>query len=146
MPLSPKVQILYRDDMVPADQPGNYSKSPTKPRRFMEFLRKTPLWDHVEVTDQFDPVTREDILLAHTERYAAAFLNGDRPLCESNQLTWTPEFRDSVLLTNGCLKAAITAAVDHPSQVVMAPVSGFHHAQPGNGRDRKSTRLNSSHT
>lgn len=128
-----KIKILYRDDMVPADQPGNYSKSPTKPRRFMEFLKKTPLWGHVEVSDQFEPVARQDVLLAHTERYVNAFLNGERPLCESNHLTWTPEFRDSVLLTNGCLKEAITQAVDNPEQLVMAPVSGFHHAQPGNG-------------
>ena len=36
--------IFYRDDMAPADVPGSYSKSPTKPRRFIEFLRGTPLW------------------------------------------------------------------------------------------------------
>lgn len=130
---SSKIKILYREEMVPPDHAGDYSKSPTKPRRFMEFLQGTPLWPHVEVSDQFRPVTREDILLAHTARYTDAFLNGFRPLCESNGLVWSPEFRDSVLWTNGSLKAAIEAAVDDPSQVVLAPVSGFHHARPEGG-------------
>ncbi len=128
-----KLAIYYRDDMVPADEPGNYSKSPTKPRRFLEFLRGTPIWPHIELRDTFSPVTRRDLLLAHTPAYVDAFLAGTMPLAESNGLRWSPQFRDSVLFTNGCLLAAITAAVDDPAQVTMAPVSGFHHAQPAYG-------------
>ncbi len=128
-----KLAIYYRDDMVPADEPGNYSKSPTKPRRFLEFLRGTPLWPHIELRDTFSPVSRHDLLLAHTPGYVDAFLAGTMPLAESNGLRWSPQFRDSVLLTNGCLLAAITAAIDNPAQVTMAPVSGFHHAQPAYG-------------
>ncbi len=128
------LNIYYRDDMVPADVPGNYSKSPTKPRRFLEFLRGTPVWLHVALRDNFGPVTRDDLLTAHTPAYVDAFLTGQpRSLAESNDLRWSPEFRDSVLLTNGCLLAANTAAVDNPAQVTMAPVSGFHHAQPERG-------------
>lgn len=128
-----KIKVFYRDDMCPPEDYGNYSKSPTKPRRYMEFLQRTPLWGHVEVTDSFEPLTREDVLVAHTPSYVDAFLKGEGPRARSNGLTWTPEFRDSVLLTNGCLRAAITAAVDNPSQITLAPVSGFHHAQPGSG-------------
>ncbi len=125
-----KLAIFYRDDMAPADQPGNYSKSPTKPMRFLEFLRQTPVWPHVQLCDDFGPVSRQDLLLAHEARYVDAFLAGSEPLARSNGLAWSPEFRDSVLLTNACLLAAITAAVENPTQVTMAPVSGFHHAQP----------------
>ena len=125
--------IHYRDDMVPADAPGNYSKSPSKPRRFLEFLRTTPLWPHIDLQDTFSPLTRDDLLLAHKPAYVDAFLAGTQPRCESNGLVWSPAFRDSVLLTNACLLSAITAAVDNPTQVTMAPVSGFHHAQPSGG-------------
>ncbi len=125
--------IHYRDDMVPADAPGNYSKSPSKPRRFVEFLRTTPMWPHIDLHDTFSPLTRDDLLLAHKPAYVDAFLAGTRPRCESNGLVWSPAFRDSVLLTNACLLSAITDAVDNPAQVTMAPVSGFHHAQPSGG-------------
>lgn len=129
-----KIKVFYRDDMVPADSPGNYSKSPTKPRRFLEFLQKTPMWNYVELSSAFEPLTREDLLVAHTPAYVDSFLKGMGWRSTSNGLAWSREFRDSVLLTNSCLRAAITAAVDNPSQVTMAPVSGFHHATPDSGQ------------
>lgn len=126
--------IYFRDDMAPPDAPGNYSKSPTKPRRFMEFLRSSPLWPHIEVRGGFDPLRRDQLLLAHKPTYVDAFLDGSpRHMAESNGLVWSAQFRDSVLLTNGCLLAALTAAVDAPQYVTMAPVSGFHHARPDGG-------------
>jgi acetoin utilization deacetylase AcuC-like enzyme len=112
---------------------GNYSKSPTKPRRFVEFLSQTPLWRHVQVIADFEPVTRDDLLLAHTPGHVDGFLRGTRPRCESNGLVWSPEFRDSVLWSNGSLVAAIDAAIAQPAVVTMAPVSGFHHARPDSG-------------
>ena len=129
-----KIAVYYRDDMAPADAPTNYSKSPTKPRRFLEYLRQTPIWQSVDLRRDFEPMTRDQLLLAHEARYVDAFLAGEpRWLAESNGLAWSPQFRDSVLLTNACLLAAISAAVDHPQIVAMAPVSGFHHARPGGG-------------
>ncbi|MSQ83181.1 MAG: hypothetical protein EXR77_09770 [Myxococcales bacterium] len=128
------MQLFYRPDMVPPeDAEGNFSRSPTKPRRFVEFLRNTPMSPCVQVRADFAPVTREQLLLAHTPQYVDAFLNGTMPLCESSSLAWSPAFRDSVLLTNGSLVAAIAAALTDPTQVTMAPVSGFHHAQPSRG-------------
>ena len=76
MTQSQPLSVFYRDDMAPADAPGNLSKSPSKPRRFLEFLRRTPLWPHVQVTDAFEPVTRDDLLLAHEAAYIDAFLTG----------------------------------------------------------------------
>ncbi|MFZ4580911.1 MAG: hypothetical protein ACOYOB_21210 [Myxococcota bacterium] len=133
MTQSQPLTVFYRDDMAPADAPGNLSKSPSKPRRFLEFLRGTPLWPHVEVTDAFAPVTRDDLLLAHQPAYVDAFLTGNGSRAESNSMRWSPEFRDSVLLTNGCLLAAMRAAANDPTRITMAPVSGFHHATPSGG-------------
>ena len=129
-----QISIFYRDDMAPADVPDNYSKSPTKPRRFIEFLRGTPLWPHIEIHNDFEPLTRDQVLLAHEPHYVDAFLTGEPTyLAESNGLRWSPAFRDSVLLTNSCLLAAVLEAIDHPEQLTMAPVSGFHHARPSGG-------------
>lgn len=128
------MQVFYRPDMVPPDDAtGNFSKSPTKPRRFVEFLQATPLWPHVQLRADFEPATRAQLLQAHVPEYVDAFLSGTRPACESSSLAWSPAFRDSVLLTNGCLLAAVRAAVADPRQVTLAPVSGFHHAQPRQG-------------
>ncbi len=130
---APRLALYFRDEMAPPDVAGNYSKSPTKPRRFVEFLRGTPVWRHVELHADFAIASREDLELAHEARYVAGFLAGTKPHAEANGLTWSPAFRDSVLHTNGGLLAAVTAAVDHPEQVTMAPVSGFHHARPEGG-------------
>lgn len=129
----PRLALYYDDAMVPPDVPGNYSQSPTKPRRFLEFLRQTPVWPHVDQRSAVVPVTREDLLLAHEPEYVDAFLTGRQSLASSNGLAWSPKFRDSVLRTNGCLLSAIRAATDTREVVTMAPVSGFHHASPARG-------------
>lgn len=128
-----KIAFFYRDDMSPVDSPNSTSKSPTKPRRFMEFLRETPIWNHIELRDGFEPVTRQLLLSAHTAEYVDAIAHGHLPLAEHSHMTWSPNFRDTAYLTNGCLIAAITAATKQPQQVAMAPVSGFHHATPESG-------------
>jgi acetoin utilization deacetylase AcuC-like enzyme len=127
-----KLAIYYRPEMSPLEAPG-YSKSPTKPRRFVDYLRATPLWPRVEIRGDFTPVQRDDLLLAHESGYIDAFCAGKQPLASSNGLAWSPAFRDSVLYTNGSLLAAITAACADPTQVTMSPTSGFHHATPGRG-------------
>lgn len=126
------MRIYYNPKMAPADARGNFSKSPSKPRRFVEFLRSTPMWEHVQIVSDFAPVDRDLLRTAHTARYIDAFLTGEGDLCESSGLAWSPEFRDSVLLTNGALLAAVKDAVLNKT-VTMAPVSGFHHAQPSRG-------------
>lgn len=129
----PALHVYYRPEMAPVDAPRNFSTSPSKPRRFVEFVQATPLWPHLEVSGEFAPVQREQVLLAHEARYADAFLSGEKPLCESNGLEWFASFRDSVLWTNGALLAAVRAAIDDPRRPTMAPVSGFHHATPRGG-------------
>jgi acetoin utilization deacetylase AcuC-like enzyme len=128
-----QVAIFYRPELAPQDAGGNYSKSPSKPRRFIEYLQTTPLWPHVKLVGDFQPVTRDDLLVAHAQEYVDAMLDGRGPLSESNGLYWSPEFRDSVLYTSGSLLAALQTAIAAPEQVTLAPVSGFHHATPDSG-------------
>src|SRR6185295_16795423 len=129
----PRIAMFYRPEMAPSEA-VSFSKSPTKPRRFMEFLCwKTPIWPYVDTREDFHPVDRAQLLNAHTGEYVDAFLTGDARLAESNGIHWSEEFRDSVLLTNGSLVAAIHAACRHPETIAMSPTSGFHHAGPEGG-------------
>lgn len=127
------VAVYFRDELAPPTEAHPISASPTKPRRFMRFLRETPLYAHLTVIDGFGPVGREDLLLAHEPGYVDAFLRGRRPLCESSELRWSPGLRDAVLYANGALLAAIRGAVEQPHVPTLAPVSGFHHARPSAG-------------
>lgn len=126
--------IYYTDAMSPPDV-ASFSQSPTKPRRFMDFLRTTPVWPHVVVKPPGAPLTRAELLTAHTLAYVDAFLEGaPRHLAESNSIRWTRGFRDSVLWTNASLCAAVRGAISNPATIAMSPSSGFHHAGPGGGQ------------
>lgn len=129
-----KITIHYRPEMSPPEA-VSFSKSPTKPRRFMEFLRSTPVWPHVHVYDDFGAIRRQDLLLAHEPGYVQAMLDGDYDAGdpEGNGIAWSEAFRDSVLWTSGSLLSATRAALAMPQRLHMAPVSGFHHAQPDRG-------------
>jgi acetoin utilization deacetylase AcuC-like enzyme len=130
----PTIHVFYRPEQVLAvDSPENFSKSPQKPRLLLECLSRDGLDRHFVRHDDWPPFQREDFLLAHTPEYVDAFFAGRRPLCESNELTWSEQFADSVRYTNASLYHAIEHAVAHPEQVTFSPTSGFHHARPTGG-------------
>ena len=130
----PVIHVFYRPEQVLAvDSPENFSKSPQKPRLLLEFLSRLGLDRHFVRHVDWPPFQREDFLLAHTAEYVDAFFAGRRPLCESNELTWSQQFADSVRYTNASLYHAIEHAVAHPEQVTFSPTSGFHHARPTGG-------------
>src|SRR5271167_3385936 len=132
----PAIHVFYRPEQVlVVDSPENFSKSPQKPRLLLEFLSRHGLDRHFVRHDDWPPFQRVDFLLAHTPEYVDAFFAGQRPLCESNELTWSEQFADSVRYTNASLYHAIEHAVAHPEQVTFSPTSGFHHARPTGGGD-----------
>ncbi len=90
---TPQLALYYRDEMAPPDVADNYSKSPTKPRRFIEFLRQTLVWPHIALHADFAIATREDLALAHEARYVAGFLAGAKPHAEANGLAWSEDRR-----------------------------------------------------
>jgi acetoin utilization deacetylase AcuC-like enzyme len=100
----------------------------------MEFLLGSPVWPYVGVHENFGPVVRGHLLTAHELAYVDAFLGAELPLCESNGLAWSEALRDSVLMTNGSLVAAITGSIARPDVIAMSPSSGFHHAGPEEGQ------------
>ncbi len=128
----PRLTIHYRPEMSPP-QVGSFSMSPTKPRRFMEFLRGTPVWPYVEVFDNFTAVGSAQLVTAHTKEYVHSFMTGAGYLASTNCIDWSPDVRDSVLMTNGSLLSAIRGAHASPTRIHMSPSSGFHHATPWGG-------------
>jgi len=110
------VDLYYTPEMAVRNDPhGNFSKSPSKPRRFAEHLLKGPLSPHVRVERGFAPLTDAQLLTAHTPDYVEAFFAGEEPLASSNGLNWTAEFARSVRYTNGSLLAASAARARTPS-------------------------------
>jgi acetoin utilization deacetylase AcuC-like enzyme len=129
----PEIHVFYRPEQVLEVDPGNFSKSPLKPRLLLEFLEDQGLGRNFVRHADWEPFTREDFMLAHTPEYVDAFFDGEQPLCEANGMIWSPQFADSVRYTNASLYEAIKHSIEHPAQVAFSPTSGFHHARPSGG-------------
>lgn len=112
------------------DPAGNYSRSPSKPWRFVQHLGASPLQPYCEIVDDFAPLQESDFHAAHEVKYVEDFFSG---FDESNGLVWTEEFAETVKFTNGSLRAAVRAALADPRYVCLSPTSGFHHATPEGG-------------
>ncbi|MBK7583823.1 MAG: hypothetical protein IPI67_26975 [Myxococcales bacterium] len=129
----PALDVYYRPELAAPDARGNFSKSPTKPRRFVGWLLRSPLAAATHLREDFAPLDRADFLLAHDATYVDAFFAGGEPHATRNGLAWSPAFAESVRFTNGSLAAALRAACDRPSRIALSPTSGFHHARPAGG-------------
>lgn len=130
-----KILTWFRPEMIPGDvDPGMMaSPSPLKPGKLMAYLKEAGLTPFFQVVEDWNPLGREDLLLAHSAEYVDAFLDGKQPLCGSNWFPWTPGLADSVRYTNASLYQAIRYSLEHPETVALSPTSGFHHATPGRG-------------
>lgn len=128
------IDLYYRPEMSLSEDPGaNFSKSPSKPRRFSEKLLASPLAADVTVCGDFEPLPPGNFRRCHRDAYVSAFFAGKLPLAESNGLTWTPEFAETVRYTNASLVDATVAALERPDRIAFSPTSGFHHAAPDGG-------------
>jgi acetoin utilization deacetylase AcuC-like enzyme len=133
-PYNPRIEVFYRDEVALSDGGrDNFSKTPTKPRRFVEYLAHTALAPYIRINPKFNPATVDDLILAHTAQYVDDFMAGREWRASSNGLDWDPEFARSVLFTTGSLCAALDAALRNPAQITHSPTGGFHHATPDAG-------------
>lgn len=127
------VRTFYRDEMAPPAKAG-YSQSPQKPRLFVERGQSLGFSDLLQVEKGWKPFTKRDFYMAHTREYVDGFFAGKTSLCESNGITWSAEFAQSVRYTNASLYQAIRAALSDPTTISFSPTSGFHHATPTGGQ------------
>lgn len=80
-----------------------------------------------------DPVTVDDLLLAHDRAYVDAVLSGEpRSLATGGLGTWSPDIVRSVLGSTGGVIAAMQAALRDGRSGSLS--SGLHHATRGGGR------------
>ena len=128
------VKVFYSDKQVNSsdNMDISYSKSPLKPKLVMRKLQETHAL-YMIISD-FDPLKKEDFLIAHTEEYVDAFFNGKYPLCATNSIPWSIELVNSICYTNASLYNSIKYAVNNYNSFVFSPTSGFHHAKPSRGQ------------
>ena len=99
---------------------GGYSPSGSKPAAVVTDWQTHGL--AIEICD-FQPVTEEDLCLAHDRRYVESMLSGRLANGHGNTL---PEVTNACLWTCGSmLSASRQALVDG---IAVSPSSGFHHA------------------
>ncbi len=114
--------IFYRPEMVAANV-DSYSPSAGKPAKVVEDWLKHQIIEPEDIYS-FEPVTREDLCLAHDKAYVYGVLDGHIPNGFGNL---DPEVAKSLPYTVGSLVAAAEFAVTGRYHAV-SPTSGFHHA------------------
>jgi acetoin utilization deacetylase AcuC-like enzyme len=128
-----KIHVFYNPKQVlQSDTSVDFSKSPSKPKKLIEYIDANDLLQHFRFTDKFRPFSNNEFRIAHTKEYVDSFFKGTE-LAQSNSLTWSEQFANSVRYTSASLYEAIRNSVANPDEVSVSPTSGFHHAHPGNG-------------
>lgn len=131
---SKRILTFYTEQQVCFDniQTASFSKSPLKPYLLMQRMKKKRLTSAFRFQSNFQPLSREDFELAHTETYVHNVFNGEGNY-RSNALPWSKNLVHSVGFTNASLYEAKKHALLHPKTLCFAPISGMHHAQPERG-------------
>ena len=111
---------IYYDERMVADA-RSYSPSAGKPR---EVVRSWQSFDERLAFLPFEPVTREQLALAHSREYVDGVLDGRIDNGFGNRLSVVAR---ALPWTSGAMLAAAREALRN-GRVAVAPVSGFHHA------------------
>lgn len=129
-----KIKTFYTDKQVCFDsiRESSFSQSPLKPYLLIEKIKKGPYSEMLDITDEFEPIKKEDYYIAHTEDYVNNVYNKTGNY-NSNDLPWSKNLVESLPYTTGSLYAAKKHAILNPETVCFAPISGMHHAQPNTG-------------
>jgi acetoin utilization deacetylase AcuC-like enzyme len=126
--------VYYNPKQVLTDNiEKSKSKSPLKPKLVVEELQRI-MGDKVKIKDDFEPYDYEDFLHAHTVQHVNYVYDFNQPgaLLDSD-IPWSKNLVESLEYTNACLYNAIKHSINNTNDLVLAPVAGFHHAQPNNG-------------
>lgn len=117
--------VFFRHEMA-VDQ-TSYSPSAGKPRKAVGDWIAAGL--PIEIRS-FEPVTRDDLALAHNRAYVDGVLDGVLSNGFGNK---KPLVNEALLYTSGAMVAAARHVVQYGG-IACAPVSGFHHAGWNYGR------------
>lgn len=112
--------VFYRPEQT-AQNANSYSPSASKPAQVIADWQDRGLDIAVH---SFEPVTRQDLYLAHDRAYVDGVLELD---IDNGFGNCDPEVAASLRYTTGSMLAAAEHAVLHRT-VACSPTSGFHHA------------------
>ena len=111
-----KTKVFF-DKRMSAES-GGFSPSGSKPAKVVKDWNDLPI-----SVKKFEPVTADDLLLAHSSRLVVPILNYSQPNGHGN---CTKAVTDATLWTCGSMLAAARSALI--DGVACSPSSGFHHA------------------
>jgi len=131
-----KIRTFYTEKMSLSAQNENSSRSPEKPKKMIEYLKKNGLIDYFILDNSFLPFENEDFYIAHNKDYVDSFFSDElnRRYKSLLGLSWTKEFADTTRYSNASLYNSILHSIENPDEVCFSPTSGFHHATPGKGK------------
>lgn len=127
-----KIKTFYSPKQVCHKMDSSFSKSPLKPYLLMKKIKEKNYDEYFDLQENFEPIKKEDFLIAHTEEYVDNVFN-KKGNYSNNGLPWSNELVESLHYTTGSLLAAKRWAIEHPEELCFAPVSGMHHAKPHTG-------------
>lgn len=129
-----KIKTFYTEKQVCFDSmsENSFCQPPLKPYLLMKRLDETGYSDLLDIDGSFEPISKEDFGIAHTEEYIENVFNGTGN-SNSNDLPWSQNLVDSLPYAIGSLYAASKWAIEHPEQITFAPVSGINHSKPKHG-------------
>ncbi len=132
---NPKIKTFFTEKQVCTKNitEKSSSRSPQKPSLLIKRLKQNGYIKMLEIEEKFEPVSKKDFLIAHTEEYVHNVLQ-KKGNYDSNMLEWSQELVNSLHYTTASLYHAKKYAIQNPETVCFAPVSGMHHAQPGRGQ------------
>lgn len=120
----PYIPVFHRPEQSVLDN-DSFSPSAGKPERFVARIRSDP---RVRIIDDWQPLRRGDLYLAHDRRYVDGVLDG---VLENGFGNTLMSVADSLPFTSGSLYHAAVRALDHG--IALSPTSGFHHATHAGG-------------
>ncbi len=131
---NPKIKTFFTEKQVCTKNINEkpFSRSPQKPSLLIKKIKQNGYVKMLEIEGKFEPISRKDLLIAHTEEYVNNVLN-KKGNYASNMLDWSQELINSLYYTTASLYHAKRYAIQNPETVCFAPVSGMHHAEPARG-------------
>lgn len=127
-----KINIFFRNEMVPQIETKSFSKSPYKPKLILNQLEKLNLSNYFSVESNWNPFEKQDFEKIHDTNYVNDFFSGIKPICESNSIEWNSDFAETVKYTNASFYYSILNSIKN-NCITLSPTSGFHHATPNSG-------------
>lgn len=132
---SPRIRVFYNEKMSLTPNYDNSSRSPEKPKRLMEYLAQKKLLEHFNIDGAYEPFETEDFYIAHEKAYVDSFFSEalEPRYQRMLGLKWSAELAETTRYTTASLYYAILHSIQHPEEVCLSPVCGFHHAFPRKG-------------